>query len=357
MNNRLFDKWHSAIKLLRSGERKTRIKNFTWLLTGIYLSRSVHLSKIASKIPGKATATSRERRLSRLLDNCAIRVREWYEPVAKNILADMAQNVKEIRLIVDGTKIGFGHQLLMVAVAYRRRAIPLAWTWVRFSRGHSATDKQLALLSYVRSLLPKGVPVFLAGDSEFGSIDALKTLNRWRWKYVLRQKTNHLVKLAEHKDWQAFGTLTTKPGQRLWLGKALLTQKHAYPVNLLTDWAVGEDEPWLLATNLPNLELALATYNRRMWIEEMFGDFKKHGFDLESTHLRHFMRLSRLTLAVALLYVWLIAFGSQVIKTGLRYLVDRTDRRDLSIFHIGWKMIERCLTNASSFSINFVTYC
>jgi hypothetical protein len=38
-----------------------------------------------------------------------------------------------------------------------------------------------------------------------------------------------------------------------------------------------------------------------MWIEEMFADFKGHGFDLESTQLRHFERLSRLTLAVAML--------------------------------------------------------
>jgi hypothetical protein len=38
-----------------------------------------------------------------------------------------------------------------------------------------------------------------------------------------------------------------------------------------------------------------------MWIEEMFGDLKGHGFDLESTHLRYFLRLARLTLAVVLL--------------------------------------------------------
>jgi len=66
------------------------------------------------------------------------------------------------------------------------------------------------------------------------------------------------------------------------------------------------------------------------------------------------MRLSRLTLAVALLYVWLVAFGSQVIKTGLRRLVDRADRRDLSIFRIGYRMVERCLTNELTLSISFV---
>ena len=34
-----------------------------------------------------------------------------------------------------------------------------------------------------------------------------------------------------------------------------------------------------------------------------FGDFKGHGFDLESTQLHDFLWISRLTLAVALLYL------------------------------------------------------
>jgi hypothetical protein len=45
---------------------------------------------------------------------------------------------------------------------------------------------------------------------------------------------------------------------------------------------------------------------------------KKHGFDLESTMLRHFERLSRLILAVSILYVWLISVGTSTILRGLR---------------------------------------
>ena len=60
-------------------------------------------------------------------------------------------------------------------------------------------------------------------------------------------------------------------------------------------------------------------------------------------------RLSRLTLAVALLYVWLISVGTRTIRDGLRHLVDRNDRRDLSIFQIGLRFIERSLTNDSFF--------
>jgi hypothetical protein len=84
-----------------------------------------------------------------------------------------------------------------------------------------------------------------------------------------------------------------------------------------------------------------------MWIEETFGDLKRNGSDLERTHLRHFLRLSRLTLAVVLLYVWLVTFSSQVIKAGQRHLVDRRYRRDFSIFRIGRNMAERLIANGS----------
>ena len=85
----------------------------------------------------------------------------------------------------------------------------------------------------------------------------------------------------------------------------------------------------------------------------MFGDFKRYSFDLEATQLRHFLRLSRLTLAVCLLYVWLVALGSRVIKRGQRHLVDRTARRDFSIFRIGCNMLARCLSNVLPFKICF----
>jgi hypothetical protein len=88
----------------------------------------------------------------------------------------------------------------------------------------------------------------------------------------------------------------------------------------------------------------------------MYGDFKKHSFDLERTMLRHFLHLSRLTLAVAVQYVWLVCVGTRTIRSGLRNLVDRNDRRDLSIFQIGLRFIERCLTNAIPFRISLCSF-
>jgi hypothetical protein len=72
--------------------------------------------------------------------------------------------------------------------------------------------------------------------------------------------------------------------------------------------------------------------------------------------LRHFEHLSWMTLAVALLYVWLISIGTRTIRNGLRELVDRRDRRDLSIFQIGLRFIEWCVVNGKSFQIIWCSY-
>ena len=290
------------------------------------------------------------------------------EPIARGILQRLAGGV--VYLVVDGSKVGFGHQLLMVAVAYRRRTIPLAWTWVRHSRGHSTAAKQIALLAYVRGLVPPKTQVFspwprprdgVVGDAEFGEIPLQKQLKTWRWKYVLRQKGRYLVKPKGKRTAQRLDSLVNKPRQKLpspgdwtgWLPCCRLTAKYAYHVNLLAYWRSGEKEPWLLATNLDDPQAVLRCYRRRMWIEEMFGDLKGHGFDIESTQLRHFLRLSRLMLAVVLLYFWLVAFGSQTIKSGWRRLVDRNERRDYSIFRIGWNTAERRLVNNLSLRVSF----
>jgi hypothetical protein len=292
--------------------------------------------------------------MRRLLDNPAIQVRDWYEPLAKMIIQRLAH--AEIRLIVDGSKVGFGHQLLLVAIGYRKRAIPLAWTWVKGSRGHSTVHKQKALLTYVHGLIPANTSVLLVGDAEFGEVEVQKLLKEWHWQYVLRQKGRYLLQQKGQHLYHRLDSLVSEPGQCQWLEACLLTFKYAHSVNFLAYWKPGEKIPWLLATNLDCPIATRKAYRRRMWIEETFGDMKGNGFDLESTHLRHFLRLSRLTLAVVLLYVWLVAFGSQVIKSGKRHLVDRRDRRDHSIFRIGRNMLERLIANGSKLQISFVLY-
>jgi hypothetical protein len=354
--NQMYRTWIRRICELRPNQRITQVRNFVWLVVGIFHSRSVQLSHVASKVLGEAKSLSTVRRLSRFLDNPVIQVRDWYEPIARQWLEAQCRCVGEIRLIVDGTKVGVGHQLLMISLAYRHRSVPIAWTWVKQVRGHSSGRYQLALLKYVKGLLPKGAAVFLVGDSEFGSILVLRQLEKWHWFFVLRQKTRTCVWDDERIDWRKLSSYVQKAGQSVWLPNIYLTKNEIHRVSVLIYWAAGEKEPWCLATNLPDQSLTLRYYKRRMWIEEMFGDLKRHGFDLESTMLRHFTRLSRLTLAVAFLYVWLLSNGGKFVRAGLRHLVDRKDRRDLCLFQIGFRLLERKLLNSLPVSASLCAY-
>ena len=274
-----------------------------------------------------------------------IRVREWYNPIAKCLLETQAHILGQIRLIVDGSKIGNGHQLLMVSIAFRGRAIPIAWTWVPYVKGHSSARVQKALLSYVKGLIPDGVKVLLVGDAEFGNVPVMQQLSDWSWDYVLRQKSSNLVRLDGQTEWKPLGDYAGKQGQKQWLGQTQLTQTHAFSTNIYIEWRVGEKDPWLLATNLKTATDTRKAYARRMWTEEMFGDLKSNGFDLERTKLQHFQRLSRLTLAVVLLYVWLLDLGARVIKNGNRAWVDRKKRRDYSVFRIGYNTLKRLISS------------
>jgi len=65
------------------------------------------------------------------------------------------------------------------------------------------------------------------------------------------------------------------------------------------------------------------------------------------------LRLSRLTLAVALLYVWFIAFGADIVKQDLRSEVDRSNRRDLSLFRFAWDFLQRALLFDLPFYVSF----
>ena len=60
--NKLYHNWMRQICELRPKQRITQVRNFVWLMIGIYQSKSVYLSKIAGEIPGSAKLVSTTRR-------------------------------------------------------------------------------------------------------------------------------------------------------------------------------------------------------------------------------------------------------------------------------------------------------
>lgn len=352
---RVYSSVYLALVQLLPKEIDSRLTNMALLMVGIFGSRSVQTGRLAANVPLHIKKQSIVRRLERFLDNGAVRVRSWYEPIAQGLI-QAASAAGEVALVWDSTKVSAHHRWLVVGIAYRQRVIPLVWTWVRSSRGHSSTARQIALLSYIRDLLPADVRVSLVGDCEFGHMPVVKALQAWEWDDVLRESGHQLVDVACEPDWLRLDALLPERGTWRFVGGVFLTASAQLPTHLLLAWESRYPTPWLLATNLTNPRTILRLYHRRMWIEETFGDLKDNGFDLERSALEHFLRLSRLTLAVILLYVWFIAFGADIVKRDLRTDVDRSNRRDLSLFRIAWDFLQRALLFDLPFQVSFVPF-
>ena len=95
------------------------------------------------------------------------------------------------------------------------------------------------------------------------------------------------------------------------------------------------EEPIYLISSLSDAELACKYYKKRYRLETLFSDQKSRGFHIHKSHISDPQRLNRLLLASCLTFIWTIYLGLDVIARGQRGLIDRTHRRDKSLFRLG----------------------
>ncbi len=333
-------------------ERITRKRNLAFLVTGLYLSGSVHLSLIVRKWPLKSTLPSLTNRLRRFLDNNRIARTECFTPLARPLLATFAHG--PLVLIVDTTQVGRHFRALVVGLAYRKRCLPLAWSVHEGCKGNVSVSAVIKLLEQIATWLPQDAQVILVGDAAFRPSDLLLWLHEHGWGYVIRERKEVLARYPDGR-WFPISEIQIQPGQTVVVGWVYIARTNPFgPTWLILHWKVGEDEPWILVTDQADERRSLHLYAKRMWIDEMNGDLKGHGFDLESTHLRDAGRIETLLLGVAIAYVWLISLGSWVVKRGLRHRLDRKKRRDKSYFRLGWDCAERCMQSGKPIRLCFV---
>lgn len=353
MNN--LQTYHKMLRQLRQWlprERVTRLRNMALLIVGLSASGAIHLSQIAATWPLSGKAPSLTNRLRRFLNNGQVTVHSWYRPVAEQLIARFRG--QELTLVVDCTKVGFHYRLLVIGIAYKRRTLPLAWSVHRGRKGHVSVREQLKLFKKVARLMPRDLRIWVLGDAGFESVHLLRWLRRQGWSFVIRQNGRTQVRSAG-QGWVKLSQLAVQEGQTVEIGWVRLTVKHDVGwFYLVVHWGSGEDAPWYLVSDQPGGRTLIRRYRKRMWIEEMYGDMKGHGFDLEATHLDDVDRISRLMLGVAITYVWLITLGSWVVKRGYRHLLDHKSRRDKSYFRLGWDWLRRCIRLGQPLPLRFI---
>lgn len=320
MSNSLFlqDRIETLIDQTLPPLRKTRHRNLSRLLTGLYRAEHVHLSAMVDELPGPAQQTSKTRRMRRFLNNEEVDPGRWYRPVARMLLREASESGR-LRILVDRLELSGKRRLLVAALAYRRRALPIWWR-VQRQTGATGAELQASFLEELVELAPPEAEAVLIGDGEFHSVDLLERARQEGWAYCVRLHADTYVQTDGEQAWRECRALDPVEGERRYVQDVRIAKSRDFgPVNLVYHWAEGEKEPWRLVTNLsPDFTVVRFTvvrfYQRRMWVEELFGDWQEERFHLHQTRLYEPETLSRLILGLSLVYVWLVAVASYVVK-------------------------------------------
>jgi hypothetical protein len=327
------------------------VQTLAALISGIVGGKSTQLPHIATKVPDGSKPESRVNRFARWLDNARILEEVYFLPYVDLLLDHLA--LETLVVVMDGSVVGRGCLALMFHVAYKGRALPLAWRVRQSPKGHCPEDLHIAMVELLSTVIPKGANVVFLGDGEFDGTALQATLNEAGWSYVCR------TALSTTATWEgttfrldALGACS-KPGTLIALKEVKFTRDAYGPVMLLCCWAKGYQEPLYLVSNMASAEEACRYYQKRFRIETFFSDQKNRGFNIQKSHISDPQRLSRLLIAACLAYIWIVYLGSVCERDGWISIIHRRKRCDLSLFQLGLRLLDYILNEELSIPVQF----
>lgn len=312
------------------------------LICGILQSGESRLADVAAVIPKAGQEESQVMQLRRWLKNEKVDVALYYLPFIREILQSLAKQT--LVLIIDGSTTGRGCVTLMVSVLYKSRAIPVLWVTRKGKKGHFPVAMHIELIRAVQKLIPQGADVVCLGDGEFDGADWLNVLMGFGWKYVCRTSKDAAL-YEEGERFQLSEVCPLRGGRPVLIEGLEFTDKRDAIVNAVAWWGRPYDKPLFWVTNFETAEEAHLWYDKRFSIETLFRDMKSRGFNLHKSGIRCPERVSRLIIAVALAYIWMVYLGEYALQQGWQKIIHRAKRCDLSLFTLGRRFLKRALNN------------
>lgn len=287
------------------------------LVTGLLLARHTALPRIAAqlrRVTPTAHADSIERRLRRILAHTQWDMPNVFEAFVRAGLQWLPAG--QCVLVLDDTQQTDRCTLTTLALAYRGRALPLAWC--RWSgKLHGAYWQQIdQLFEQVQRLLPPQVQPVLLADRGLASPALIKLVRQRGWDYLVRVQRDTTLRTEPRGPRVHLGELVHRPGAANVILDGWVFSKRSLWAHTAAVWRVGYKEPWLLVSNL-DLGIGLANlYAKRMHIETLFRDAKSGGFEWELSRVLQPDRAQRLLLAI-MLAVWCgVLLGEASMRAG-----------------------------------------
>jgi hypothetical protein len=347
MSQAILYHWIEEVTQKLPNLKKWQVIGLALFSYGIVKARRCQASLVAEELPEIGKADSLTRRFQRWLSNVRIDVpiscHWWIKWVWSQY--DGQRPI----LLVDETKLGARIGVMMVSLAFEKRAIPLMWRcYIANSKADYPAEGQVklieGLIQRVIAALPEGCCPLLEVDRGIGnSSNLMRAMENLGIDYLFRvkkgsvftsrrgkqQKLRQLIKIGE--EWTGSGWIFTKERKT----KAI--------VHLI--WEVGQKEPWCLVTNDKTIQGH--AYAQRVWQEESFRDLKSGGWQWQCSLITKPDRAERLILVLALAYAWMLTQGTFVLhaKRAIQLQVTKGRNQTYSIFRLGLRFFKRMLSH------------
>ena len=331
--------WHRA--------RMTFMARF--VLCSLQLT-TTNLRRIAVALKAEVKETSNYRRIRRFLAGYDLD----YAALSTLLIRLLPQKPPYV-LVLDRTEWHFGQtpvNVLMIGIAHRGIAFPVAWTALPKSGG-SGSEEQIEVLDAALCALDAEEVEALTADREFISVSWLKRLQAASIPFVIRLRSDRRLRLGEEgpalpAKMYARG-LAIGESRVVGLRRLSGAEEASVAVRVLVRRVGSDAQPLkdrflVLATSGLDPTRGPALYRRRWEVETLFAALKSRGFDLETTHLTAPGRIRRLIGLLAVAFVWSHLVGEKRAETHGPPPRKAHGRRSRSLFRYGLDRLQGILT-------------
>jgi len=333
-----------------------QIKTLAMMITGMLLGPHIQLFAIAMCVPLAIKLPSIVRRFERFVADPQINVEQCFAPFVRAMINALGNETAY--LIIDCTKVGSKCRVLFIGLYYHGTVLPLIWETVKGKKGHVTAELQRKLLNKIYKRFRYHRQVIVLGDAEFSNGPVIKQLKEQNWGFVFRFQSNYLIQLDDDRQLSAekIGQMDgIQAGQVSHWEEITFTASHQISrLTMTIHWDEGAQEPLYLISNLPVSYQPHVLYEMRYAVETLFGNQKARGFQLARTHMITPAHIDRLMLALAIATSLTLGLGTHLIVSGQSNQVDRADRRDLSLFQLGWRWLYRLLALNRLHELKFI---
>ena len=233
-----------------------------------------------------------------------------FAPLLRWILSRWPSGENRLVLAADASTLGDRFALLVICVVYRGCGIPVAWAILEANTKGAWKPHWLRLFDCLKDVIPPDWFVIVATDRGLYAKWLYEAIVDLNWHPFMRIRDYGYYQTEPASPFVSLKTLITSVGQS-WAGTVTCFKATPITCTLMGRWDEGYSDPWLILTDLPPQQAQILWYGMRSWIECVFKDIKRGGFNWHLSRMSDPKRAERLWLAIAVAMLWLVCVGGE----------------------------------------------